>query len=170
MMRRLSFRIAKSVLLGTLIVASLGASAKEVVLNDITLDVPSGYKVEESTRGVLVKSPDGEVDVWVEVYKDIETDKLIGEHDRYWKKNEVAMNGDGERSSREDGDIHVNRTDFKHATWKGDPTVLRYTAVGPYGSQKEWVLITYWASPEGDKEFNDDIQKMIGTLHVRYEK
>ena len=64
----------------------------------------------------------------------------------------------------------MENTTFPKATWKGGPTVLRYSAIGPFGSQKEMLLVTYWASPSGDREYGDSIQKMVGNIDFKYPK
>lgn len=146
------------------------AQAKVTTINDITLDVPDGYKSSSSTRGLLVKTPDSEVDVWVEVAKAADFDTMMKEHDRYWEKNKVLLNGDGNKTDSKQGDINVSKVDFDKATWKGDPTVLRYTFVGPLGPEKKIVVITYWASPAGDKSFGANLQKMVDSLNVKIEQ
>ena len=158
--------MALAVLLASL---STAAQAKMTTINDITLDVPAGYKVSSSKRGVLVKSPDDEVDVWVETFHGSESETLLAEHSAYWKKEKVVL-GKSSTSNGKSGDADVENTVFPDATWKGDPTVLRYSAIGPFGSQKEMLLVTYWASPTGDKDFGDSIQKMVGDINFKYPK
>lgn len=74
-----------------LAVAPTTVHAAKTTVNDITLDVPAGYKVSSSKRGVLVKTPDGEVDVWVETFLGAETKKLLSEHASYWHKEKVEL-------------------------------------------------------------------------------
>ena len=141
--------------------------ARTLVLGDITLDVPDDYKISSSKRGVLAKTPDGSVDVWVETFKGDDVGSLQQEHEKYWDKNKVVTNGDGEQTSKKSGEVSIDTIDFTKATWKGDPTVLRYLRIGPFGPEKKMVLVTYWASPEGNKEFGSQVQKMVDTLSVK---
>ena len=159
--------VVSALLLAALCAIPAVAQARTMVLGDITLDVPDDYKISSSKRGVLAKTPDNAVDVWVETFKGDDLDVLTQEHERYWEKNKVAQNGDGERVNKKSGEISINTIDFTKATQKGDPTVLRYLKMGPFGADKKMVLVTYWASPEGDKEYGSQIQKMIDTLSVK---
>lgn len=163
---RLTSRIALMLVLA-LPVAT--AHAKTTTVNDITLDVPGGYEVSSSKRGIEVKSPDGEVYVWVETFLGAESETLLAEHKRYWKEQKVVL-GNPTTTTGKSGEADVENTNFPDATWKGDPTVVRYSAIGPFGSQKEMLLVTYWASPSGDKEFGDTIQKMVGDINFKYPK
>ena len=164
--------MVKRVLIQTLLLAYFStvpaiSFARMATIGDITLDVPDNYKVSSSKRGILAKTPDNQVDVWVETFKGDESDALKKDHGAYWRKQKVDLNGEGESSSRKSGEISVDKTDFTKATWKGNPTVLRYTAIGPFGPDKKMVLITYWASPEGDRQFGAQIQKMVDSLNVK---
>ena len=58
-MRRRFIRYVALTAIATL--CSTSVQSKTTSVNDITLDVPDGYSVSSSKRGVLVKSPDGEV-------------------------------------------------------------------------------------------------------------
>ena len=151
---------------GLLLCSAAAAQAKPTTINDITVDIPPGYEVSSSDRGLLAKTPDGEVDVWIETFKADENAVLLDEHMKYWKKEHVELNGEPDKTASESGGVKVHTSKFTHATWKGDPTVLNYLSIGPLGPQNTMVLVTYWASPGGDKEFGDQINKMIDTLHV----
>lgn len=157
------------VLAALLALPATGVQAKSTTVNDITLDVPDGYKVSSSKRGVLVKSPDGEVDVWVETFAGSDSNTLMSEHASYWQKEKVEL-GAAETTTGKSGEANVENTNFPKATWKGDPTVLRYSAIGPFGSQNEMLLVTYWASPTGDQQYGDSIQKMVGNINFKYPK
>ena len=78
-----------------------------------------------------------------------------------------SSTGRGNTTSGKSGEADVHVTDYPDATWKGDPTVLRYSSIGPFGPHKEMVLVTYWASPSGDKEFGGSIQKMVSDIDFK---
>lgn len=162
---KISAKILLAIALSTLFASA--ASAKTTTINDITLDVPENYSSSSSKHGLLVKTPDSSVDVWVEVVKMVDVGDLKKEHDAYWEKNKVVLNGEGDGSETKVGDVNVAKVDYTKATWKGDPTVLRYTFIGPLGSEQKLVLITYWASPAGDRSFGPDLQAMIKTMTVK---
>jgi quinol monooxygenase YgiN len=50
------------------------------------------------------------------------------------------------------------------ATWNGKPTVLRYILVEPTNAAKRRMMISYWASPEGDKTHGDAMSALIESL------
>ncbi|MGI4764249.1 MAG: hypothetical protein ACRYGP_04170 [Janthinobacterium lividum] len=166
MLERPYHRIA---FMSLLMLFPVGAYAKSTTINDITLDVPDGYKISSSKRGILVKSPDGEVDVWVETFAGSDSHTLLTEHSNYWKKENVEL-GEPTTTMGKSGEADVEKTNFPTATWKGEPTVLRYSAIGPFGSQKEMLLVTYWASPTGDQQYGDSIAKMVGDINFKYPK
>ena len=151
-----------------LLLSSTSGFAKTTTINDITLDVPDDYKVSNSKRGVLVTSTDGEVDLWIELFSAADQPTVRDEHMANWKKKDVDLHGDGETTSSKSGDQDVINTKFPDATWKGDPTVLHYSANGPFGSQKWTLLLTYWASPEGDRQHGDEINHMISDVKFNY--
>ncbi len=151
-----------------LMLSSTAGFAKTTTINDITLDVPDDYKVANSKRGILVTSTDGEVDLWIELFSAADQPTVLDEHMSYWKKKDVDLHGDGETTASKSGDRDVVNTKFPDATWKGDPTVLHYSANGPFGPQKWTLLLTYWASPEGDKEHGDEVNKMISDIKFNY--
>lgn len=147
--------------------SAVAAQALEVTLTPadpiVKLDFPAGWSVTDIKRGIEVKSPDQEVFVWFEVYAPNEYSTLVREHETYFKKQGVVIRGEP-RTARDEGDNHaVKATDFP-ATWKGRPTVLRYLAYDfrlPSGKQ---ILMSYWASPEGDKAHDAAMKKIISSM------
>ena len=147
-----------------LMLFSTAVSAKTTTINDITLDVPDDYKVANSKRGILVTSKDGEVDLWIELFSAADQPTVFEEHMNYWKKKDVDLHGDGETTKTKSGERDTVNTKFPDATWKGDPTVLHYSANGPFGPQNWTLLLTYWASPQGDRQHGDEINKMVSDI------
>ena len=140
--------------------------AKSLTLNDITLEVPAGFRASEANRGVELKTPDDEVFVWVETYKPDEEETIRGEHDRYWQKHKVVLK-DPEKATLGKTTPQTRMTDYKGATWKGDPTVLRYYFVGPFGKSNKSILVTLWASPEGDSAHKAELQEIYDSISVK---
>ncbi|MDX6320093.1 MAG: hypothetical protein QOD35_3493 [Nocardioidaceae bacterium] len=147
---------------------SMAAFAKTTTIDDVTVDVPEGYEVASSKRGLLIKSSDKEVDLWIELFSAADTPTVRKEHMDYWKKEKVDLHGDGDTTKSKSGETEVTNTSFPGATWKGDPTVLHYNASGPFGSQNWTLLITYWASPDGDKQHGEAINKIVSDVKFKY--
>ncbi len=161
-----SLRTLRSVALAALLLAPAPVFAKSMTLNDITVEVPASFKASESNRGIELKTPDDEVFVWVETYLPDEEDAIQGEHDKYWKKHKVVLK-DPEKATNGKNTPPTRITDYKGATWKGDPTVLRYYFVGPFGKGNKSILVTLWASPEGDSEHKAELQTIYDSISVK---
>ena len=50
------------------------------------------------------------------------------------------------------------------ATWKDEPTVLRYLAIDLHLPSQTQILLSYWASPDGDREHDDAMDKIIASF------
>ncbi|TDR94852.1 hypothetical protein [Enterovirga rhinocerotis] len=127
------------------------------------VDIPGDWKTSATRRGVEVRSPDEEVFFWIEVYLPADQAAVSGEHERYFAKQGVKVTGEPTISRSEEGGVKVQATAFP-ATWKGDPTVLRYLAINPGLPSGNLVLISYWASPDGDKAHDAAFGKILRSL------
>ncbi len=127
------------------------------------IELPGGWTTTATKRGVEVKSPDEEVFFWVEVYQPAQYAAVVAEHERYFGKQGVAITGEGRTSSSKDGNVQIKATAFP-ATWKGDPTVLRYLSIDPGLPSKSQILLSYWASPKGDKTHEVAFQGVLQSL------
>ena len=161
-----SFGILRSLAVATLLLAPASAFAKPLTVNDITVEVPSGFKASESDRGIEMKTPDEEVFVWVETYTPASEAAIMGEHEAYWKEQGVKLAG-AEKSTNDKKSPPTHATDYKGATWKGDPTVLRYFHVGPFGKSDKSILVTLWASPAGNDQHVADLQTIYDSINVK---
>ena len=147
-----------------LLAVSAGAHAKPTTINKITVDVPDGFEMSKSSRGVEVKTPDDEVLTWFEVYKGSDSEVVEAEHVKYWDDNKVASHGDPDvKNTKMDG-IDLQTRFYPNATWNGKPTILRYVRIGPVGPDAKYVMMTVWASPEGINAHGKDVEHMLGTL------
>ena len=145
---------------------SAAGYAKSTTIGAITLDVPDAFQASESARGVELKTPDEAVYTWFEVYKGSEGDTLQAEHGKYWKDNDVVLN-DPQLTDRKSGNISVSTMFYNHATWQGNPTIVRYVKVGPVAASGTMVLMTVWASPEGINAHGKEVEHMLDTLNVK---
>jgi hypothetical protein len=127
-------------------------------------DIPDTWKTTRIHRGIEAVSADSEVYFWIESYKPDEFDQIIAEHNEYWKKQGVVITSSDEEKHQENGS-EVSMT-TEHATWKGDPTVLYYIEFHLGLPSKSNIVLTYWASPEGDKEYQKEVGDVISSLKV----
>lgn len=160
----IGFQHVRAVALSLTLGFCLPAYAQPVTMGDITVDLPSNFKVEDSDRGMKTQTADGAVDVWFERYPAGEFDKFVSENSKYWEKNKVDLPKEPTVTEGKIGSDDFRQLDFGGATWKGKPTVVRYVFFKPGNDPKaDMVVVTYWATPEGDIAHNAEIVSMIGT-------
>ena len=162
--------VLRRVALAVVLFAPAPAFAKPVTINDITVDVPSAFQASDYARGMEVKSEDEEVFLWFETCKGSEVQDLLDEHNKYWKENDVVLNDPIDEKTTQSTGTKQQTMDFKNATWKGKPTVLRYVIIGPLGSANSLVVYTLWASPEGSRTYGKEIQGMLASMDAKVAK
>ena len=158
--------ILRSLTMAALLFAPASVFAKPLTMKDITVDVPASFKASGSDRGIEMKTPDEEVFVWVETYTPASEAAIMGEHEAYWKEQGVKL-ADPEKSTNDKRNPPTHATDYKGATWKGDPTILRYFHVGPFGKSDKSILVTLWASPAGNDQHIADLQTIYDSISVK---
>ena len=126
--------------------------------------IPDSWETSHVNRGIQAISKDGEVDFWIEAYTPAEFDKLVSEHDVYWKDHDVAF-GARDSETRQMNGATVTMTN-EHATWKGKPTVIYYLDYHLGLPSKTNLVFTYWASPGGDDSFRQEVAEALGTMKV----
>lgn len=129
----------------------------------VTVDIPAGWKVSKIARGIQAKTADEEVYVWFESYAPASYAKVVAEHEAYFAKQGVTITGKGKSKTIEQERYSVKATNFP-AEYEDKPTVLRYISVEPKDPLKKRILMSYWASPEGDKEHDAAMDKIIESL------
>ena len=127
-------------------------------------NIPDGWKTSHIDRGLQAISKDEEVDFWIEAYKPDEFKQILAEHNAYWKDQGVVIASSDTQTHKENG-VEVTIT-TEHATWKGAPTVLYYVEFHLGLPSKRNIVLTYWASPEGDKTFHGDVGEVLSSLKV----
>ncbi len=145
--------------------------AKSVVVKSeapiVTVDVPDGFASSGIDHGIETKTPDEGILVWIEVIPAGDLDALLKEHDAYWKSQGVDLGAAPAHVNQEVDGKKVAATDFKSATWKGEPTVVRYLLIDPALQSKKVIVLSMWASPEADKAHDADVNTMISSLDVK---
>ncbi|GJE16934.1 hypothetical protein [Methylobacterium marchantiae] len=129
----------------------------------ITVDIPATWEVSDSKRGIEAKTADEEVYIWFESYKSTQYDKLIIEHEKYFEEQGVTITAKPKQEEKEHPNFVIKKSDFP-APYEGKPTVLRYPSVVPRSEEKRNRLVTYWTSPDGDKEYADELTKIMKSL------
>ena len=162
-----SARGASLVLALTALLAASPCAAKSVrVGNDsppITLDIPDSWEVTQIARGIQAKTADEEVFLWFETFAPAQAPTVAKEHEKYFADQGVSITGAAESRILEESGAVVRVTSFP-ATYEGKPTVLRYISVEPGDPAKKRLLVSYWASPEGDKQYDPDTQRIINSF------
>src|SRR5438270_8763367 len=165
-MRKLLFAVA------ALLCVSGFAAAKTVKLTPsetvAALDFPDSWKISNIKRGLEAKSPDEEVYVWAELVPSDEVDTVQKEHDGYFAKQKVMM----AKADPVPKDVDGRRWAFiePQSTWKGKPTLVKYIIINPKVASDKIIVFTYWASPEGDKTYDKEMDGVINSLRASVAK
>jgi hypothetical protein len=129
----------------------------------ISVDIPSSWEVTEIKRGIQAKTDDEEVFLWFESYVPAQFETLLAEHNTYFKEQGVTITGEPQAQSKEFPTYFLKFSDYP-ATYEAKPTVLRYVSVVMKDESRKHLLMSYWASPEGDKQYDADMNKIMDSL------
>ena len=127
------------------------------------VDIPDDWEVVDTKRGFGVKSPDKEVYFWIETFTPDQRASVVEEHVRYFTRQGVQITGEPKVKTQSDQTLSVQETDFS-ATWKEKPTVLRYLVIDLHLPSQTQILLSYWASPDGDQEHDDEMSEIVGSF------
>lgn len=130
---------------------------------NVTVTIPSTWTVTDVDRGVWAKTPDEEVYVWVERFRDKQMDDIMGEHSAYLARQGVAVNGKPRTDTRVVNGLQMAMIDIP-ATWNGKRTVLQYLLVDPNLPSGWKIILTEWASPKGEKMYQTDLDTIMNKL------
>jgi hypothetical protein len=165
-MRKIVLVVAALLCLSTF---ALAKSAKLTPAETVaTLDFPDSWKISTIKRGLQAKSPDEEVYVWAELVPSDEVDAVQKEHDLYFEKQKVTMSPGDPDGKEVDGRKWAFIT--PKATYKGKPTVIRYIIINPKVASGNIIVFTYWASPEGDKNYDKEMDGVLNSLKASLAK
>lgn len=130
----------------------------------VRVDTPAGWPSKRIPRGLQANSPDEELYVWLEVYSPGELAAVIAEHDAYWTKQGVVIRGRKQESGEKDGrSFLITQID---AVWDGAPTVLYYMELDLKLPSGRKLVLTYWASPKGDRVHAARFEALLDSLAV----
>jgi len=132
----------------------------------VTVIFPNAWQVSATDRGVQAQTKDDEVYVWAEAYNEGNLEEVSREHQKYYDEQGVVVTG---KPQTKDGTVNGIAARFMNlpATWHGKPTVLQYVFLDP-GPGKKWkLMLSEWASPEGDKQYDSDTNDILNSVMFR---
>lgn len=165
-------RVAGAACAGWLMTAGLAFGKTVTVVpgdEPVTVEVPSSWVSSEIKRGVEISTPDEEVMLWIESYIPAQFEKVLAEHNAYFKEQGVTITGEPEQEAKDFATYAVKFSTYP-ATYEGEKTVIRYISVGPKDESKRRILLSYWATTDGDKDYDADTSKIIASLKAAVEK
>ena len=160
-MRKLVLLAALLCLPGMVFAKSAKLTADETIA---VLEFPDSWKISNIKRGLQAKSPDEEVYVWAELVPSDEVNTVQKEHDDYFEKQKVTM----AKAEPVPKEVDGRKWAFiePQSTWKGKPTVVKYIIINPGIASGKIVVFTYWASPEGDKNYDKEMDGLLNSLRA----
>jgi hypothetical protein len=159
----------RSVIAAALVVAFAGVAHAETMevrpkAPIASFTFPDDWDTDRTPRGIQANTEDDEVYIWVETYLPNELETVVAEHNTYWAKQGVKITGRDLKQHVENG-VTVQVVS-ETATWKGKPTVLYYMEYDLALESKRNILITYWASPEGNEENSAEVKSIIDSMAI----
>lgn len=145
------------------------ALAKTINLPDedsvATVMIPDSWKPEEIDDGIQAQSPDASVYLSIEVGDVGNINDLVENTFAYLKKNKVRID-DG---TKKESDVTLNGLSVKDITWNGrdadGPTVVGVSFITV--SAEKVLVLTHWASPDGEKKYDEAITAMMKSIKAR---
>lgn len=130
----------------------------------VSANLPNAWDISRVDRGIQAISKDQDAFVWVESYLPGELDEIIAEHNAYWKEQGVEITGHESTEHSENGKSYVITEET--ATEDGKPTKLMYAEYSLGLGSKRNIVVTYWASPEGDKKYEHTVGDIFSSMTV----
>lgn len=125
--------------------------------------VPDAWTTAKVKRGVEIRTPDEEIYIWFELVAPGEIDTLQKEHNSYFEKEGVTITGASETMKQEVNGKAWSFTELKAKSKDGD-SIIRYIAINPNVASGKIIMMTYWASPEGDKEHDAAMKALVDSI------
>lgn len=127
-----------------------------------TINFPSAWKVKVEEESLDANSDDDEIYINIEVNDSDSIEGAIEETFGYLKKNKVSVDKKSEKKT----EGKLNGMDVVDFSWDGKDadgatkislTIVQVTA-------KKGLLILYWASPEGEKKHQAELDAILKSL------
>ena len=159
----------RSLLIGALLLTSCNFARAEIMEVDtdqplVAANLPNSWDLNRVDRGIEAISQDKDAFVWVESYLPEELDAIIAEHNAYWKEQGVEITGHETSEHAETGGKYAITEET--ATENGKPTRLLYAEYDLGLPSKRNIIVTYWASPEGDKKYNNAVADIFSSMTI----
>jgi hypothetical protein len=130
----------------------------------VTVQFPDAWEISDVKRGIQANTPDEEIYVWIETVPQDATATLQKEHDDYFEKEGVKITSPNPPMKAAEIDGHKWAFIEPQATYEGEPTVIRYIIINPGHPSGKLIVFTYWASAEGDKAADPEMNKILDSL------
>ena len=130
----------------------------------VVINIPSKWQVEAEDESIEASSEDDEIYIYADIQDSDSIEGAIQEAIGYLKKNKVKVDTASEKKT----EVKINGMDCFDIEWSGEdedgPCKCGLTVYGI--SDKEALLVLYWASIEGEKKHADDINKIFNTVKL----
>lgn len=131
------------------------------------IDLPDSWKVRRKDRGIEAKSGDDEVWLWFETIEAADREKEFKAYEAWFRDQGITIKPTPP-VVRDLSTPSVKITAYEFdALWKGEPTVLRYMLFDFDLPSKKLVLMSYWASPDGDRNHDGAMSLVMSQLRQR---
>jgi hypothetical protein len=124
--------------------------------------IPDAWDIHEIDAGVEATSPDSEVYLAVEAAPAKDVNQTAIDAVKWLAKQGVTIDA----SSMKQKEIKINGMEAVDLSWDGKdkdgPTKVSVTLV--VASAKKVLVLTYWASPDGEKANEKDLMAIAGSI------
>jgi len=127
-----------------------------------TIAFPSGWKVEDSDESIDATSDDGEIYINLELNDGDSIEGAIEETFGYLKKNKVTVDMASKKQS--EGEINGLKGIQFSFDGKDEDGPAKISLMVIQISEKKGLLLLYWASPEGEKKHQAELDTILGSL------
>ncbi|KAF0231415.1 MAG: two component sensor [Beijerinckiaceae bacterium] len=124
--------------------------------------IPDDWETTVIPKGIEVESEDEEIYIAIEVIEVAKVDKAIEEAINWLKSKDVVVDA----ATQKQADITINGIPGFEVQWTGKdadgPTNVSLTLL--VTSESKGLMVTYWASPEGEKDNMKALKGIIESL------
>lgn len=160
------FSLRAGLLAGLIALSPALAVAKSYTIPDpnpvAVVTIPDDWETTVISKGIEVESEDEEIYIAIEVIEVAKVEKAIEEAISWLKSKDVVV----DVATQKQGELTINGIPGFQVTWTGKdndgPTNVSLTLL--VTSESKGLMVTYWASPEGEKDNMKALQGIIESL------